>query len=91
MSAVSNISNLLRHIDDLITKQFIPAITGCVKCSENERKLLSLSPKLVGFGKPIFSETPDFEYLNSKMVTKQLCKKIIQQERQYIETIKSKK
>ena len=65
-----------------ILKEFIPAITR-VKCSENERKLLSLPPKLGGLGTPKFSETSDFEYSNSKMVTKQLCEKIIQQEKQY--------
>ena len=48
MRTVPNISNLLRHIDDVITKEFIPAITGGVKCSENERKLLLLLPKLGG-------------------------------------------
>ena len=32
---------------------------------------------------PTFSETSDFEYSNSKMVTKQLYEKTIQQERQY--------
>ena len=36
---VPNILNLLRHRDNVITKEFIPAITGGVKCSENERKL----------------------------------------------------
>ena len=59
---VTNISNLLRHIDEVITKEFIPVITRGVKCSENERKLLSLPPKLGGLGIPIFSETADFEY-----------------------------
>ena len=83
MRTVPNISNLLRHIGDVIMKEFIPALTGGVKCSENERKLLSLPPKLGGSGIPIFSETSDFEYSNSKMVTKQLCQKIIQQKREY--------
>ena len=82
MRTIPNISNLLRHIHDVITKEIIPTITGGVKFSENERKLLSLPPKLGGLGIPIFSETSDFEYSNSKMVTKQLFEKIIQQERQ---------
>ena len=80
MRTVPNISNLLQH-DDVITKEFIPAITGGVKCSDNERKLLSLPPKLGDLCPPVFSETSDFEYSNSKMVTKQLCEKIIRQER----------
>ena len=33
MRTVPNISHLLRHTDDVITKQFTPAIRG-VKCSE---------------------------------------------------------
>ena len=63
MRTVPHISNFLRHTDNMIIKEFIPAITGSVKCSENERKL-SLPPKLVGLGIPIFSETSDFEYSN---------------------------
>ena len=59
MMSVPNISNLLRYIDDVITKEFILAIAGGIKCSENERKLLSLLPKLGGLGIPIFSETSD--------------------------------
>ena len=78
---VPNISVLLRHIDDVIKKEFVPAIAGGFKCSENERKSLSLTPKFGGLG--IFCETSDFEYSNSKMVTMQLCEKIIRQEIQY--------
>ena len=58
MMSEPNISNLLRYIDDVITKEFILAIAGGIKCSENERKL-SLPPKLSGLGIPVFSETSD--------------------------------
>ena len=34
MRTVPNISNLLRHIGNVITKEFIPAITGGVICSD---------------------------------------------------------
>ena len=64
-------------------RHIIPAIREGVKCSKNETKLLSLPPRLGGLGLPIFSETSDSEYSNSKMVTKQLCKKILQQEKKY--------
>ena len=40
MRTAPNISNLLRHIDKVITKEFIPAVTGGAKCSENERMQL---------------------------------------------------
>ena len=61
MRTLLDFSNLPRHIDGVITKEFIPAITGGVKCSENERRFLSLPPKLGGLGIPMFSETSDFE------------------------------
>ena len=88
MRTVPDISNLMQHIDDVITKEFIPAITGGAKCSENERKLLSFPSKfrhtnISGLGISIFSETCDFENSNSKMVTKQSCEKVIQQEKQH--------
>ena len=83
MRTVLNFPNLLPHIDDVITKEFIPAITRGVKCSENERKLSSIPLKLAGLGIPILFETSDFEYSNSNMVTEQLCQKTIQQEREY--------
>ena len=73
MRMVPNISNLLRHIDNVITKGFIPAI----------KKVDIVVLKLGSLGTPIFSEKSDFEYSNSKMVTKQLCGKVIQGERQY--------
>ena len=85
MRTVPDISNILRHIGDVITEEFIPAITEGVKCSENERKLLSFPPKLGGI--TIFYETSKS---NSKMVAKQLCEKIFQQERQYDRDKKNK-
>ena len=77
MRTVPNISSLMKKIDDLITTEFIPAITGGINCSVHERRLLELPPKLGGLGIPIFAEI--FEYNNSKLRTQNLCNKIIKQ------------
>ena len=47
MRTIPNIARLLKRLDDVITKEFITAITGGIKCSDVERKLLSLPPKWV--------------------------------------------
>ena len=85
MRTIPNVAKLLKRLDDVITKEFLPAITGGIKCSSNERKLLSLPPKLGGLGIPIFSEIADFEYSNSRLITETLTMKVIYQERRYEE------
>ena len=80
---VPNISSLMKKIVDLITTEFIPAVTGGINCSVHERRLLALPPKLGGLGIPIFAEISEFEYNNSKLLTQNLCNKIIKQDRRY--------
>ena len=46
MRTVPNISSLMKKNDDLITTEFIPAVTGVINCSVHERRLLALPPKL---------------------------------------------
>ena len=70
-------------LDDVISTEFIPAITGGINCSTVERNLLSLPPKFGGLGIPIFREISQTEYANSIMVTENLKKQIIQQNRQF--------
>ena len=53
MRTTPNIAHFLIRLDDVITKQFIPYITGGINCSNVER-LLSLPAKMGGLGKPIF-------------------------------------
>ena len=62
MRTVPNINSLMKKIDDLITTEFIRAITGGINCSVHEKRLLALSPKLGGLGIPIFAEISEFEY-----------------------------
>ena len=53
MRTIPNISSHLKRLDVVIT-EFIPAITGGINCSQIERKLMSLPPKLGGMGIPVF-------------------------------------
>lgn len=83
MRKIPTIANLLKRLDDVITKQFIPSITGGIKCSNVERKLLSLLRRTGSLRIPIFSKIPDFEYVNSRIVSETLTRKIINPERHY--------
>ena len=46
MRTIPDISDQLNQLDEVITSEFIPAITGGIHCSNIERKLLSLPSKL---------------------------------------------
>ena len=83
MRTIPDISNQLKQLDDIISTEFIPAVSGGITCSDLERKLISLPPKLGGLGLPLFSEISDIEYANSVMLTENLRTKIINQERKY--------
>ena len=83
MRTIPNISGHLKQLDEVITIEFIPAITSGINCSAIERKLTSLPPKLDGMGIPIFSDIADREYEFSQMLSNDLTSKIINQERQH--------
>ena len=83
LRTIPNIGDILQQLDDVISTEFIPAITGGINCSTVERNLLSLPPKFGGFGIPIFREISQTEYANSILVTENLKKQIIQQNRQF--------
>ena len=57
--------------------------TGGINCSDIERKLMSLPPKLGGLGIPIFSEIADQEFNNSVLLFNNLSTKIQNQQRKY--------
>ena len=80
MRTIPDISDQLNQLEELITCKFIPAITGGIRCSDTERKLLSLPSKLGGLGIPIFEETLNQEYEYSFMLSKDLSTRIIRQE-----------
>ena len=93
MRSLPNISKELEKLDEIISRKFIPAITGGINCSKLERKLLSLPPKLGGLGIPLFSNSSDVEHNNSLSVTEVLKNNIKNQNPQLKidENIKKKK
>ena len=76
MRTIPGIRKLLRKVDEIILTEFIPAITGGIFITENERKLLSLAPRLGGLVIPIFEELCEIEYQNSIMISEHLCNRI---------------
>ena len=79
MRTMPNISSRLNQLDDAITIEFIPAITGGINCSGIERNLMSLLPKLSGMGIPIFPDIADRGYEFSQVLSNDLTPKIINQ------------
>ena len=69
MRTIPDISDQLNQPEEVITSEFIPAITGGIHCSNIERKLLSLPSKLGGLGIPIFAEISNQEYEYSLMLS----------------------
>ena len=61
MKTIPNISSHLKQLYEVITTEFIPAITCRINCSDIKRKLMSLPPKLDGMGIRIFSDITDRE------------------------------
>ena len=80
MRTIPGIKDQLNQLVELITSEFIPAITGGIHCSDIERKLLSLPSKLGGLGIPIFAEISNQEYEYSLMLSKDLSTRIMKQE-----------
>ena len=69
MRTIPGIGKLLRKVDKVILTEFISAITGGIFITENDRKLLSLAPRLGGLGIPIFEELCEIKYQNSVMIS----------------------
>ena len=72
----------MKKINDLLTTEFLPVITGGLVYSTEER-LLALAQKLGGLGTLLFSEISDIEYENSRLITKLTCEMIISEDRGY--------
>ena len=45
LRTIPDINVLLRPLEDIMRNEFIPALTGGITCSEDERLLLSLTPR----------------------------------------------
>ena len=83
MRTIPNMADLLRPIDEIVNKKFLPAITEQSAFSESTRKVLSLPVKLGGLGIPIFSEICEFEFNDSQRMSKYLVDKIVAQDPSY--------
>ena len=83
MRTIPNISRHLKRLVEVITTEFIPAIAGGINCSDIERKLMSLLPKLEGMGILNVFDIADREYEFSQMLSNNLISKIINQDRQH--------
>ncbi|XP_066936770.1 uncharacterized protein [Clytia hemisphaerica] len=79
MRTIPDVSAYFNRIDNVISTELIPAITGGIVPSEIERKLFSLPPSKGGLGIPIFSEQANFEFANSCLVTEALQNDITNQ------------
>ena len=76
---------MLQPLDDFLDQKFIPAITEGHILSEDDRKLISLPVRLGGLGIPIYRETCEREFSNSKRMTETLRHNIVTQERIYVQ------
>ena len=94
--AIADIGELMRPLENCIRYSFIPAITNGHKCNDEERRILTLPPRLGGLGVPNPVTSADQEYNNSLKVTSALAERIITEEQwndvgeQNIKEIKSK-
>ena len=64
---------------EVIRLRFIPMLTSRRICSDSERKLIALPIKFGGFGLLDYCKTRNFEYQNSKELTKGVTENIILQ------------
>ena len=83
MRTIPGIDKLLEKVDEVILTKFVLAITGGIFITENDRKLLSLAPRLEGLGIPILEELCEIEYQNSIMISEHLCNRITDQFRRH--------
>ena len=73
------ISTLFQPLEDIIRSKLIPALSEGRFVTENERKLLSLPPKLGGMGPIDPTCISDLEYELSKISTAKLTEAIKRQ------------
>ena len=78
MRTIPDIDKDLKRFDEVVTKKFIPAVTGGIQPNTIERTLFSLPPSQGGLGIPIFSELAKREFENSSLLTQQLQRNIIE-------------
>ena len=80
MRTIPGLENYLLPLEDVISKEFLPDLLGC-PIEQEIRELISLPPRLGGMGiiNPIKAAVEEFK--NSVCLTKQLTKKIVEQDK----------
>ena len=80
MRTIPGLENYLLPLEDVISKEFLPDLLECLIKPEI-RELISLPPRLGGMGiiNPIKAAVEEFK--NSVCLTKQLTKKIVEQDK----------
>ena len=80
---IPNISHLLQPLEDIITSNLIPALTGKAPPNDLECNLFALPSRLGGIGLVNPTKLSESEYPASKLVTKPLCDLIFEQNPMY--------
>ena len=80
LRTIPGIEMFLDPVEEVIRLNLIPALTGGHICTDVERDLLTLPPKLGGLGIINVKEIAEIEFKNSTLMTKELIK-IINRER----------
>ena len=83
LRAIPDLSDKLNLLDETINLKLLPVMLGRNSISENECKLLSLSPKPQSLGLPIFSTTCVHEYDNSRRLTSLSINNIHEQKKEF--------
>ena len=80
MRTIPGLDNYLLLLEEVISKEFLPDLLGC-PIKPVIRELTVLSPRLGGMGiiNPIKAAVEEFK--NSVCLTKQLAKKIVEQDK----------
>ena len=78
---IPDIGESLMPLENCIRNVFIPAISNGHICTDEEREILALPPRLGGLGIPNPTKVADQEYHNSLKITANLKEKIINQDR----------
>lgn len=81
----------LHPLEGIMRDELIPALNGGILCSDNERLLMSLPPRMGGMGLIVFHEEAIHEYANSRELTATVRDLVLQQNTSYVTTSTTKK
>jgi len=80
MRTTPDIKHHLKPIDEILTNNFIPAITDGHVLSKSERILLSLPTRYGGLAIPVLQDIAENEFEYSQYITANIARKIVEQD-----------